>query len=371
MTTDTAALAGGSTGSMLSGYLEFEKPLKRIQHDIGEMEREQRDSGRSLIADIKQQRARFKTTLRRLYSQLTPWETVMVARHPQRPLSTDYLRMIFRDFCELHGDRNYADDGALITGFARLRGHRVMFIGHNKGKDVKERVKCNFGCAHPEGYRKALRKMKLAEKYGLPVVCLIDTQGAYPGIGSEERGISHAIATNLMEMSRLRTPVVCVVIGEGGSGGALGIGVGDRVAMFQHSFYSVISPEGCAAILWRTAEQRRHAAEALKLTAKELTKLSLIDEVIAEPLGGAHRDPEATAAHLEKFLDDSLTSLKRLSLDALVELRQERIRNLGMFFTSPEEAKAEKEAAADRSRSATSRTTRISTRIHGRQPVSA
>ncbi|RME39817.1 MAG: acetyl-CoA carboxylase carboxyl transferase subunit alpha, partial [Planctomycetota bacterium] len=193
-------------------YLEFEKPLARIEHDIAEMLREQEETGRDLSADIRQQRVRYRTTMRRLYGSLTPWETVLVARHPRRPLTTDYLQLVFRDFCELHGDRTFADDRAIITGFARLGGHKVMVIGHNKGKDVKERIRCNFGCAHPEGYRKALHKMKLAEKYGLPVVTLIDTQGAYPGIGAEERGIAHAIARNLMELARLRTPIVCAVI---------------------------------------------------------------------------------------------------------------------------------------------------------------
>ncbi len=342
-------------------FLEFEKPLQRIQHDIDEMEREQSVNGRNLVSDIKQQRTRYKTTLKRLYTSLTPWETVLVARHPKRPLSTDYLKTIFRDVCELHGDRTFGDDKAIITGFARIGGHRVMFIGHNKGKEIKERIACNFGCAHPEGYRKALKKMKLAEKYGLPVVCLIDTQGAYPGIGSEERGISHAIATNLMEMSRLRTPIVSVVIGEGGSGGALGIGVADRVAIFQHSFYSVISPEGCAAILWKTADKRKHAAEALKLTAKELQKFNIIDDIIPEPIGGAHRDPEKTAANLEKYLTNALTELSKLQLDTLVRQRQERIRNIGMFYESPsEKAQAEENK---RLRKATSRASRLGSRL--------
>jgi acetyl-CoA carboxylase carboxyl transferase subunit alpha len=271
--------------------------------------------------------------------------------------------MIFRDFCELHGDRTFGDDRAILTGFARIGAHRVMFIGHNKGKDIKERVSCNFGCAHPEGYRKALHKMELAEKYGLPVVCLIDTQGAYPGIGSEERGIAYAIAMNLMKMSRLRAPIVCAVIGEGGSGGALGIGVGDRVAMLQHSFYSVISPEGCAAILWKTAEKRKHAAEALKLSARELLKLNLIDQVIPEPVGGAHRDSEAAAANVEKFITGSLDELRRLNVATLVRKRQERIRNLGSFFESPEETKVQKTEQVRTARRATSRTSRLGGRV--------
>ncbi len=358
----TSALASApAAGIGLGGFLEFEKPLARIQHDVEELEHEQRESGRDLSADIKQQRARFTTTLRRLYASLTPWETVLVARHPKRPLSTDYLKMIFRDFCELHGDRNFSDDLAIITGFARVGGHKVMFIGHNKGKDIKERVACNFGCAHPEGYRKALLKMRLAEKYGLPVVCLIDTQGAYPGIGAEERGIAQAIAVNLMEMSRLRAPIVSVVIGEGGSGGALGIGVADRVAMFQHAFYSVISPEGCAAILWKTGEQRKHAAEALRLTSRELTKLDLIDEVIAEPIGGAHREPDVAAANLERYLVSTLDSLKRKRIDTLLARRWERLRNLGSFFEDPRESRAEAERRA--TRKSTTRVARIGSRL--------
>jgi acetyl-CoA carboxylase carboxyl transferase subunit alpha len=358
--TATPAAKSASKADAVS-FLEFEKPLQRIQYDIAEMEREARDSGADLSADIKQQRTRLRTTMRRLYSNLTPWETVMVARHPKRPLTTDYLKTVFRDFCELHGDRTFADDRAMITGFARVGGHKVMVIGHNKGKDIKERMACNFGCAHPEGYRKALLKMRMAEKYGLPVVCLIDTQGAYPGLGAEERGIAQAIAVNLMEMSRLRTPIVSVVIGEGGSGGALGIGVADRVALFQNSFYSVISPEGCAAILWKTADKRKHAAEALKLTAKELSKLDLVDDVIPEPIGGAHRDTETTAANLEKYLNTTLDTLKRSRIDTLLGRRATRLRNLGNFFEDPSEA--EKTTKPKHPRKSTSRSSRLSTRI--------
>ncbi len=369
LTSEPAVLSAASGAPSLGGFLEFEKPLLRIQQDVEAMEREQRDTGRDLSTDIKQQRVRFKTTLKRLYSNLTPWETVQVARHAKRPLSTDYIQTIFRDFCELHGDRNFSDDRAILTGFGRIGGHRVMFIGHDKGKDIKQRMACNFGCAHPEGYRKALCRMRLAEKYGLPVVCLIDTQGAYPGIGAEERGIAFAIATNLMEMSRLRTPIVSVVIGEGGSGGALGIGVADRVAMFQHAFYSVISPEGCAAILWKTAERRKHAAEALKLTSRELLKLDLIDHVIPEPVGGAHRDPEAAALNLEKYLIGTLDELKRLGLDSLVAKRRERIRHLGSFFESPSEIRPEVETRSPRR--STHRVTRLGTRFARSEPVPA
>ena len=362
MPNDTKTSSPPAVARSLGDFLEFEKPLQRLQHDVDELEREQREMGRDLVGEIKQQRSRLRTRMRRLYGSLTPWETVLVARHPRRALTPDYIRLIFTDFCELHGDRTFGDDKALMTGFARIGGHRVMLIGHNKGKDIKERVACNFGCAHPEGYRKSLRAMRLAEKYGLPVVCLIDTQGAYPGIGSEERGISHAIATNLMEMSRLRTPIICVVIGEGGSGGALGIGVGDRVAMFQHSFYSVISPEGCAAILWKTAERRKHAAEALKLTAQELHKLGIIDHILPEPLGGVHRDIEAAAATLEKYVTMSLRELGRRTIDTVLRARSARIRGLGSFFIDPEEPRSRGKTPRARRPSA-SRVARISGRF--------
>ncbi|MFQ5462862.1 MAG: acetyl-CoA carboxylase carboxyltransferase subunit alpha [Phycisphaerae bacterium] len=365
---DTAS--GEITATNTNDFLEFEKPLLRIRHDIEEMEREHAEGLRDLTKDIKQQRARFQSTMRRLYSSLTPWETVLVARHPKRPQSTDYLAMIFRDFCELHGDRNFADDRAILTGFCRIGAHRVMFIGHHKGKDIKERVSCNFGCAHPEGYRKSLQKMRLAEKYGLPVVCLIDTQGAYPGVGSEERGISQAIAVNLMEMSRLKVPIVCAVIGEGGSGGALGLGVGDKVALFQNSFYSVISPEGCAAILWKTADQRKHAAEALKLTAKELLKLNIVDHIIPEPIGGAHRDPVGAAANLEKFLCTSLDALKRLTVSALVRKRQERIRELGSFYDSPHENEARERIELKHARKTRPRSARLDSRLLKSEEIS-
>jgi acetyl-CoA carboxylase carboxyl transferase subunit alpha len=330
----TATEASTPAAASGAGYLEFEKPLLRIQQEIEQLEARQGEDGRDFSADIRQLRSRLKQMTKRLYSHLTAWETVMVARHPRRPLTPDYLSRIVRDFCELHGDRLYGDDKAIITGFGRIGPHKVMIIGHNKGRDTTERIRCNFGCAHPEGYRKALRAMKLAEKFGLPVVTFIDTQGAFPGIGAEERGISSAIAVNLMEMSRLKTPIACVVIGEGGSGGALGIGVGDRVAMFEHGFYSVISPEGCAAILWRTGEQRKLAAEALKLTSRDLLKLGIIDHVIREPLGGAHRHPDEAAASLEEYLVDTLRELKRYKIETILRKRHERLRNQASFFTS-------------------------------------
>jgi len=366
----TSLSAGvGTSGSGLAGLLEFEKPLVRIQAEIDQIERQHRETGRDVSPELKQLKTNLKSTLKRMYSNLAPWETVQVARHPKRPMTTDYIRMVFRDFCELHGDRNFNDDRAIISGFARVGRHKVMLIGHDKGKDIKQRMACNFGCAHPEGYRKALLKMKMAEKYGLPVVCLIDTQGAYPGLGSEERGIAYAIAINLMEMARLRTPIVAAVIGEGGSGGALGIGVADRVAMFTNSMYSVISPEGCAAILWKTAEKRKHAAEALRLTSKELLKLDIIDHVIPEPLGGAHREPEAAGANLEKYLISTLDDLTHLTLDALVAKRHDRIRRWGSFYESPSEAK--REAETKHARKSTSRASRLGTRFARPQTVTA
>jgi len=338
MSTTPATRSPGLSSNGSNGYLDFEKPLARIEREIADLEARQAETARDLSADIREMRARLLNMTRRTYSKLTAWETVQVARHPRRPLLRDYIDLIFKDFCELHGDRCFGDDRAIITGFARIGGTKVMLIGHHKGRDTNERLRCNFGCAHPEGYRKALLKMRIAEKFGLPIVCLIDTQGAYPGDGAEARGIAQAIAVNLMEMSRLRTPIACAVIGEGGSGGAIGIGVGDRIAMLEHAFYSVISPEGCAAILWKTGEQAKAAAEALKLTARHLKKLDLIDEIIPEPLGGAHRDPAAAAANLEKWIVSTIRDLKRCRVDTLLRRRYARLRNMGSFFQSDRKA---------------------------------
>ena len=285
-----------------------------------------------LFADeLRTMRQARESLLQKTYANLTPWQTVRVARHPQRPQTLDYVRMICRDWSELHGDRRFGDDAALITGFARIGSLKCLVVGHHKGRTTEERIKCRFGCANPEGYRKALLKMKLAEKFHLPIVTLIDTPGAYPGIDSEQRGQAEAIAVNLREMSRLRTPIVCIVIGEGGSGGALGIGVGDRIAMLQHSWYSVISPEGCAAILWKKANEQTNnsAAQALALTAESNLKNGLIDAIIPEPNGGAHRDPQATAERLQGWVVDSIRELQRLSPDTLVRLRFDKIRNIG------------------------------------------
>ncbi len=313
-----------------NGYvLEFEKPLARLNHTIAELEAKQAATGRDHHSEIRKLRAQYYTLLKKTYSSLSAWETVQVARHPQRPLAGDYISRMVKDFVELHGDRRFADDRALRCGLGRIATERVAVVAQHKGRDTKDKIECNFGCAHPEGYRKALRVMKLAEKFSLPVVSLIDTPGAYPGIGSEERGVAEAIALNLREMSRLKVPIVCIVIGEGGSGGALGIGVGDRLAMMEFAYYSVISPEGCAAILWKTGEKAPEAAEAMKLTAKVLKELGAIDEVVAEPRGGAHRDPAEAAANLERFVLRCLRELRSYPPEELLRRRYERWRRMG------------------------------------------
>ena len=313
-----------------SGYqLPFEKPIAHLARQIAELELPQIEAGRDFSQNVRELRAQYVALLKKTYSTLTPWETVQVARHPNRPLACDYIERIVKTFTELHGDRYFADDRAIRCGLGRIGTEKVMLIAQHKGRDTKEKIACNFGCAHPEGYRKALRTMKLAEKLKVPVVTLIDTQGAYPGIGSEERGVAEAIARNLMEMSRLRTPIVCVVIGEGGAGGALGLGVGDRVGMLEFAYYSVISPEGCASILWRTGEKAAEAAEALKLTARHLKALDVIDDIIPEPLGGAHRNPAETAVNLERHIVRTLRELKRIDLDQLVAHRYEHWRRMG------------------------------------------
>src|SRR5436190_6829638 len=270
---------------------------------------------------------------RKIYNNLTPWQTVEVARHPDRPQTLDYIDLIFEEFVEMHGDRAFGDDRVFRTGFARLGDFRVMLIGQQKGHTTKEKLECLYGCAHPEGYRKALNKMRLAAKYGLPTICLIDTPGAYPGIGAEERGQAQLIATNLLEMSRLPTPIVCVVIGEGGSGGALGIGIGDRVSMLEHAYYSVISPEGCAGILWKVAndETKPLAAEALRLTARHLMHLGVIDDVIPEPLGAAHSDPREMGNLLKNHLLRYLRELRHTPTEELLEQRYQKFRRMGVF----------------------------------------
>ena len=314
----------------LRHVLEFEKPLAKLEQQIQDLEALQAQKQLDYSKEIRQLRNNYTAMLRKTYDNLSAWETVQVARHPQRPLFKDYVEMICREFREIHGDRTFGDDKAILCGLARLGGHKVMLIGHHKGKDTKEKIACNFGLAHPEGYRKALRCMKLAEKYGLPVVTLVDTPGAYPGIGAEERGQAESIARNLMEMSRLRTPVISIVCGEGGSGGALGIAVADKVAMMEFAWYSVISPEACSAILFKGNEAASTLAESLKLTSKHLAKLGIIDSVIPEPLGGAHRDPRQVAHNLEQYIAKTIRDLKRCKIENILERRYDKFRNMGV-----------------------------------------
>ena len=323
-------------------YLPFEQPIADLEAEIDTLE-SQRDDSAEAVEFLRQKKSELSRITDEIYSRLSPWQTVLVARHKNRPHTIDYLSLVFNEFVELHGDKFFGDDRAMRVGFAKLDERKVLVIGHQKGRNYKERTENFFGCAHPEGYRKAMSKMRLAEKFGLPVICLIDTPGAYPGIGAEERGQAQVIATNMYEMSRLKTPIVCVVIGEGGSGGALGIGVGDRVAMMQHSYYSVISPEGCAGILWKSAEFAEQAAEALKFTSKNLKQLGIVDEVIPEPRGGAHRDHHMTASRLKLFLSKSLRTICKLSTEQLLAERYEKFRRIGVFI---ENAPADIDAVA-------------------------
>ena len=334
---------GAATG--FGNVLDFEKPIAKMEQEIARLEASQATTGRDYSEIIRGIREQLQLALRQAYDRLTPVENVQVARHPKRPQLLDYIRLLCTDFCELHGDRVHGDDRALICGFARMAGHKVMLVGHHKGRDLKERVAANFGCAHPEGYRKALRVMKLAEKFGVPVVALVDTPGAYPGVEAEERGIASAIAVNLYEMSRLRTPVIACVIGEGGSGGALGIAVADHVAVMEHAYYSVISPEGCAAILWKSRTFAPRAAEALRITPRDLLRLGLIDEIVPEPLGGAHRDPLQAARNLEAWISRSLREVRKTKLDTLLKRRYERVRAEGRFVQDASVAPLEPKTA--------------------------
>lgn len=310
-------------------YLDFEKPIVEIDKAMEQLRQQSRIDGKDYSKETLDFQRKQVEELKAIYDNLTPWQTVQVARHPQRPLLTEYLNLMVKDFKELHGDRSFGDGRAIITGFGQIGHEKVMIVGQNKGRDIKEKIKCNFGCPNPEEYRKALVKMKLAEKFGIPIVTLIDTPGAYPGIGAEERGQAQAIAVNLMEMSRLKVPIICIVIGEGGSGGALGIGVGDRLVMLQYAYYSVISPEGCAAILWRDGAKASLAADALKLTSKDLFKLGLVDHVIEEPLGGAHRNIHDTVFNVEQYIITTLRGLKKTKIDALLENRYKKLRAIG------------------------------------------
>ena len=310
--------------------LEFEKPFVKLEDQIRELEEKQRASGVDSSAEVRDIRKHLVTMIRKKYAALTPWEIVQVARHPDRPQTTDYIEAFAKDFKELRGDRLFRNDKAVICGLGRIAGERVMIVGHRKGHDTREKVECFFGCAHPEGYRKAMRCMRMAEKFGLPVVAFIDTQGAYPGIGAEERGIAESIAMNLREMAVLRTPIVGTVIGEGASGGYLGIGVADRLLMLEYAYCSVITPEGCAAILWRTAEKAPVAAQALRLTAADLKEFGVVDDIVPEPLGAAHRNPREVAVTLERRIGRYLRELKQIPMDDLLEQRYQKLRRVGV-----------------------------------------
>ena len=317
---------------MASGYvLDFEKPLVELERQIDDLKRLGTEQQMDIMGELTGLESKLAELRTEIYKNLTPIQRVMLARHPRRPYTLDYLSTIFTDFIELHGDRLYMDDPAIVGGWARLDGISVMVIGHQKGRDTKENLKRNFGMPHPEGYRKALRLMKMAERFHAPVITLVDTPGAFPGLGAEERGQSEALARNILEMSILETPIVTAVIGEGGSGGALALGVADRILMFENSVYSVISPEGCAAILWKDAAQRERAAEALKLTAQDLLRFKLIDEIVAEPLGGAHLDPEATGNALKASLVKHITELRKVRPEKLIRRRADKFAAMGSY----------------------------------------
>jgi len=324
-------LQGNDCDMVPQFQLPFEKPIYELEDQLEKLESQPNPTPTTLDA-IRNMRVEIQRMQREVFEHLDAWDTVNVARHIERPHTRDFIELMFDEFVELHGDRAFGDDRAILTGFARIDSQKVMFIGHEKGRTLKERNEHNYGCAHPEGYRKALLKMQLAAKHGVPIVCLIDTPGAYPGIGAEERGQAYSIAVNLREMSILPTPIVCVVIGEGGSGGALGIGIGDYVGMLQFGYYSVISPEGCAGILWKHVKFKDKAARALKFTGKDLLNFGIIDEVIPEPLGGAHRDHRQMAATLKATISGQLRSLSALPTDELLERRYQKFRRIGQFL---------------------------------------
>ena len=312
-------------------FLDFEQPIAELEAKIEELRLVGDDNEINIGEEIARLEAKSRTLTESIFSNLSAWQISQLARHPQRPYTLDYLERVFTDFQELHGDRTFADDAAIVGGLARLEGRPVVVIGHQKGRDTLEKVRRNFGMPRPEGYRKALRLMQMAERFRLPVLTFIDTPGAYPGVGAEERGQSEAIARNLFVMAGLKVPIICTVIGEGGSGGALAIGVGDRLFMLQYSTYSVISPEGCASILWKSAERASDAAEAMGITAERLKSLELVDQVLPEPLGGAHRDVDAMARDLKGVLLEALDALEALPPDELLETRTERLMSFGEF----------------------------------------
>lgn len=316
---------------MNPNFLDFEQPIAELDAKIQELRRASTGPAVNIETELQGLQDKLKARTAEIFKALTPWQISQLARHPQRPYTNDYIGLMFDEFHELAGDRAYADDAAIVGGLARMDGRSVMVIGQQKGRDTKAKIRRNFGMPRPEGYRKALRLMKMAERFRLPLLTFIDTPGAYPGIGAEERGQSEAIARNLLEMAELKIPVICTVIGEGGSGGALAIGVGDRTLMLEYSTYSVISPEGCASILWKSAEKARDAAEALGLTAPRLLEHKLIDKIVPEPLGGAHRDPAAMAATLKRTIQDELAALDGVDLPTLLEQRYRRLRSYGAY----------------------------------------
>lgn len=320
---------------MKTTFLDFEQPIAELEAKIEELRFVQDDSALDISEEIRRLQKKSQTLTKDIYAKLNAWQVSQVARHPQRPYTLDYVQGLFTDFVELHGDRAYADDAAIVGGMARFNGEPVMVIGHQKGRDTKEKIYRNFGMPRPEGYRKAMRLMRLAEKFSLPILTFIDTPGAYPGIGAEERGQSEAIARNLYVMAELKTPIVCTIVGEGGSGGALAIGVGDRMMILRYSTYSVISPEGCASILWKSADKASVAAETLGITADRLKANGLVDRIVEEPLGGAQRDWDAMFQTMRRALTDTLTELRKLPLDTLLDARYQRLRAYGSFKEIP------------------------------------
>jgi acetyl-CoA carboxylase carboxyl transferase subunit alpha len=326
--------------------MPFEQSIYELQDKIDQLEQEENRTAEE-SESLRSLRRELADTTKEIYQNLDPWQTVRIARHPDRPMFTDYVNLVFDEFVELHGDKFYGDDRALRTGLAKLGEFKVLVAGHHKGKTLAQRNECFFGCAHPEGYRKAMGKMRMAAKYGLPIITLIDTPGAYPGIGAEERGQAQVIAQSMLAMSSLKTPIICIVIGEGGSGGALGIGIGDRVAVLEHAYYSVISPEGCAGILWKSSDYAEQAAKALRITARQLHEMGVIDDVIDEPLGAAHRDHHQMGGRLKHYLTKTLRELTALPIDELVAQRYDKFRRMGQF----EEGFEEEQQIADGSSS--------------------
>ncbi len=316
---------------MQLNFLDYEQPIAELEAKIDELRYMSNDSDLNITEEIQKLKEKSASLTKSIFASLTPWQVTQMARHPQRPYTLDYINLIITDFEELHGDRTYGDDAALVTGLGRLNGRPVAVIGHQKGRDTKEKVARNFGMPRPEGYRKALRIMKMAERFGLPVITFIDTPGAYPGIGAEERGQSEAIARNLFEMAQLKTPIISTVIGEGGSGGALAVGVADHLMMLEYSIYSVISPEGCASILWKSAEKASDAAATLGVTSGRLKELKLIDEIVPEPLGGAHRDIDVMAENVKKAIEAKIKELEAVSSENLIKRRQQRLLSYGEF----------------------------------------